>query len=72
MKKEDIITYDLKIVNSSGKYFFLADNIDSIEDAESFIKNIKPILKDKDLEAIQIWRTKNNISTSLIRDELIY
>ena len=72
MNKEEIITYDLKIVTKSNKYIFLNDNIETLSRAEIIAKNFIDNNERKEAKYIQIWKTKNNLSTTLIKEISIY
>ena len=72
MNKEDVITYDLKIVTKSNKYIFLNDNIETLSRAEIIAKNFIDNNERKEAGSVQIWKTKNNLSTTLIKEIPIY
>ncbi len=72
MNKEEIITYDLKIVTKSNKYIFLNDNVETLSRAEIIAKNFIDNNERKEAKYIQIWKTKNNLSTTLIKEISIY
>ena len=66
MNKEEIITYDLKIVTKSNKYIFLNDDIETLSRAEIIAKNFIDNNERKEAKYIQIWKTKNNLSAEAI------
>ena len=67
LNKNNII-YDLKIKLKTGKYLSFLDDIQSfdvaLEKAKSFIKS-----KNDNVLSVQVWKTKNKITTSMIHEE---
>lgn len=69
ISNKDNIIFDLKIKLKSGKYLALKDNIETfdlaLKEAKSFANT-----KNYDVYSIQIWKTKNKITTSMIHEEI--
>jgi hypothetical protein len=63
------IVFDLKIKLNSGKYLSLKDDI---QDFDAALKEAKSFMSDKrdGVYSIQIWETKNKITTSMIHEEI--
>ena len=67
-KKEDTIIYDLKVKTKSGRYISLSDNIFTLDLAIAKAKDF--LLKENEkVYSVQVWETKNGMTTSLIHEE---
>ena len=67
-KKEDTIIYDLKVKTKSGRYISLSDNIFTLDLAIAKAKDFL-LKEDEKVYSVQVWETKNGMTTSLIHEE---
>jgi|10_taG_2_1085330.scaffolds.fasta_scaffold34531_8 hypothetical protein len=61
------ITYDIKEKNINGKYYFVADNIKTLDAAKNIAEEHKKKRASSNaLDHIEIWKTKDGMTTGLL------